>query len=92
MNPPPILRGLVNALAEALGSGCPKGCMRNAVMCRVFAPDFKLGLEETHAQILARAAADPCRCWCHSIQFAVWRGALTVSRKASVEQGQGDGR
>lgn len=82
MNPPPILRGLVDALAEALGSDCPKGCMRSAVMCRTFSQDFVIGDEETPAQALARAKADPCRCWCHSIRFAVWPAALTARRGA----------
>ena len=43
MSRPPALVALIDTLAEALGSGCGRGCMKDAVMCRIFAPDFSTG-------------------------------------------------
>ena len=70
----PELAALVDTLAEALGSGCPKGCMRDAVMCRTFSPDFRIAIGEDLNAALRRAQADPCQCWCHTISFNVRPG------------------
>lgn len=72
MSRSPEIAAMVDTLAEALGSGCPKGCMRNAVMCRTFSPDFVVG-EDLNAA-LRRARVDPCRCWCHAIKFQIRPG------------------
>lgn len=74
MSRPPELAAMVDALAEALGSGCPKGCMQNAVMCRTFSPDFLFSIEEDLNAALRRAQQNPCQCWCHSITFKVRPG------------------
>ena len=82
MSRPPALVALIDTLAEALGSGCGRGCMKDAVMCRIFSPDFSTEGCATFAEMRARAKADPCRCWCHTLRFKVRPGVALAGGEA----------
>lgn len=74
MSRPPEIAAMVDTLAEALGSGCSRGCMWDAVECRIFDRDFVISMGADLNAALRRAQVDPCRCWCHAIKFQIRPG------------------